>query len=132
MSPRKSGGKSGGANPPGGFKKGKDPRRGKGPPKGSPRAGRPPDKFRELMRGIASREAVLTRLRKLTSAQNNDDDLFLKAFEKVCDRGYSRVVDPDISIPIDEKNLTEEQLLRIANGENPLLVLATTERPARA
>lgn len=105
-----------------------DPRRARGPKKGAANAGRPPDKFRELMRSIASREEVLRRLRTLTSVKNDDDDLFLKAFEKVCDRGYSRVVDPDVSIPIDEKNLTEEQLLRIANGENPLLVLATTAR----
>ncbi len=39
------------------LKKGPDPRRGNGPKKGAPNAGRPPDAFRLLCRDIATRGA---------------------------------------------------------------------------
>ena len=108
------------------FKKGKDPRRGRGTKKGHPRVGRPPDKFREIMRQVASRDEVIKRLRQLTSAKNLDDELFLKAFKEVVEKGYPRGMESEVTFPINPAQLTDEQLERIANGENPLMVLATT------
>jgi len=75
------------------FKPGIDPRRGRGPKKGE--GGRPPDEFKRLMRGIVSRKAVADRLRKLTSGSAKvTDDVFLKAFKEVTDRGYGKAVQP--------------------------------------
>ena len=77
------------------FEPGADPRRGRGPKKGAPNAGRPPNEFKEMMRALASRPAVMTRLKKLlgTSAKV-PDDVFLKALKEVADRGYGKAVQP--------------------------------------
>jgi hypothetical protein len=63
---------------------------GRGPKKGAPNAGRPRDEFKQSMRAIADRAVVLTRLRKLTSTANTDDELFLKALKETADRGYGK------------------------------------------
>ena len=90
--PRKSARKSAPGKP---FEHGEDPRRGRGPAKGAPNAGRPPDKFKEAMRGIADRPDVLKRLKKLTgTAKSVGDDVFLKAFKEVADRGYGKPAQP--------------------------------------
>lgn len=84
------------------------------------------------MRGIASRADVITRLRRLTGKANKDDALFLKAWKEVADRGYGRGMQTEIHLPLDPKQLSSEQLERIANGEDPLLVLATTRHDESA
>src|SRR5712672_99319 len=77
------------------FENGDDRRRGRGPKKGAPNAGRPPTEFKLAMRGLASRKAVMNRLRQLTSgAKSVSDDVFLKAFKEVTDRGYGKAVQP--------------------------------------
>lgn len=97
----KSGGKSGGKKDrrPGTFQPGEDPRRGDGPEKGAPNAGRPPDKFKQEMRGIADRPSVVKRLKHLTGPRGKGanavpDDVFLKAFKEVADRGYGKPAQP--------------------------------------
>lgn len=77
------------------FEKGGDPRQGRGPKKGAPNAGRPPSEFKAAMRGLASRRAVMDRLRTLTGGSKKvSDDVFLKAFKEVTDRGYGKAVQP--------------------------------------
>lgn len=90
------GGKSAAKSAPGKpFEKGGDPRQGKGPKKGAPNAGRPPDEFKRMMRALASRKDVVARLRKLTGKSKKvSDELFLKAWEKITDRGYGKAVQP--------------------------------------
>lgn len=90
------GGKSAKKSAPGKpFEKGKDARRGKGPPKGAPNAGRPPNEFKEMMRALASRPAVMQRLKKLLGTSKQvPDDVFLKALKEVADRGYGKAVQP--------------------------------------
>jgi len=88
---KKSGKKSG----DGKFATGEDPRRGRGPRKGAPNAGRPPSEFKELMRGVASRPEALKRLRKLAGASKDvSDEVFLKAFKEAADRGFGKAVQP--------------------------------------
>ena len=86
------------ARKPGTFKPGRDPRRGRtarGPAKGAANAGRPPDKFKEDMRALACREDVLRRLRRLLSGSRRvSDDVFLRAFKEVADRGYGKPAQP--------------------------------------
>lgn len=94
---QQSGGKSGekSGKRPGTFTGADDPRRGRGPKKGAPNAGRPPDEFKRIMRGISSRKEVIARLRKLTGKSKTvPDELFLKAWEKITDRGYGKAVQP--------------------------------------
>lgn len=117
----KSGEKSG---RPGTFQKGNDPRRGRGPKKKAPNAGRPPDEFKRAMRGIASRRAALERLKKLTSGSRKvSDDVFLKAFKEVTDRGYGKAVQPlehsgpdGEPIPIDTADGARERIARELAG----------------
>ena len=80
------------------------------------------------MRGIGSREEAVARLRRLTGKGNTDDDLFLKAWKEVADRGYGRGVQIEVDFPLRFEDLTKEQLERVRNGESPLLVLATSGR----
>ena len=92
MGADKSARKSAGGKP---FEKGGDPRQGRGPKKGAPNAGRPPDEFKRTMRGIVSRKTVVERLKKLTGGSAKvTDDVFLKAFKEVTDRGYGKAVQP--------------------------------------
>ncbi len=84
---KKSGAKS---DAPGRFQPGEDPRRGRGPKKGAPNAGRPPNEFKQSMRQLADRPAVRKRLEQLTAASNKDPELFLKAFKETADRGYGK------------------------------------------
>jgi hypothetical protein len=103
MSGPKSGGKSGRSDSrkqnAGHFAKGGDARQGRGPAKGAPNAGRPPDKFKLAMQGIADRPEVLKRLTHLTGPRRTGsaavpDDVFLKAFKEVADRGYGKPAQP--------------------------------------
>ncbi len=49
------------------FQKGHDPRRGRGPRKGTPNAGRPPDEFKAQMAALASREETVRALEAILS-----------------------------------------------------------------
>lgn len=103
------------------FAKGKDGRRGRGPKKNAPNAGRPPSEFKRLMQGIASRADAITRLRKLTGTNKSvSDEVFLKAFKESADRGYGKAVQPlehsgpdGDPIPVD----TADQALRLILSE---------------
>lgn len=98
----KSGKKSGKRKQPGAFKKGGDPRQGRGPKKGAPNAGRPPDEFKRRMQAIASKDETLAYLDELTtkargrgkSRAGADPQTFLKAFKETADRGYGKAVQP--------------------------------------
>lgn len=59
LTQQKSVGKS---KPPKAFEKGPDARRGRGPAKGAPNAGRPPNEWKQSLRGLADREAVLAHV----------------------------------------------------------------------
>jgi hypothetical protein len=83
MSAKKSGKKSGNATS---FKPGADPRRGKGPPKGS--GGAPSSEFLAMMRELASDPDVVGNLAAILKDGTHPD--FLKAWEKVSDRGYGK------------------------------------------
>lgn len=48
--------------PPAPFRPGPDARRGRGPRKGAPNAGRPPDQWKLALRALADREAVLAHV----------------------------------------------------------------------
>lgn len=76
-----------------------DPRNGRGPAPGAPNAGRPPDKFKQEMQRMASRDETLERLDQLTGKRRKGtagvtDDLFLRAFKEVADRGYGKPAQP--------------------------------------
>lgn len=92
MSARKLAAKSGrkSAATPGGFKPGHDPRRGRGPAKGAPNAGRPPDEFKALMRSLASRQDVIEHLTTVLGDPNHPD--WHAAWKDVADRGYGKAV----------------------------------------
>jgi hypothetical protein len=85
MSPRK---KSAGKSAPSGrpFEPGPDARRGRGPAKGAPNAGRPPDDFRKRMAALASRDETLAALGRILS--NSDHPHYVQAFKLAADRGY--------------------------------------------
>lgn len=92
-------GKSARKSPGKPFAKGEDPRRGRGPAPGAPNAGRPPDKFKQEMQRLASRDETLERLNQLTDKRRKGkggvtDDLFLRAFKEVADRGYGKPAQP--------------------------------------
>lgn len=53
------------------FKPGPDPRRGKGPAKGAPNAGRPPDKFRAAMAEIAEDKDVLALVKAIARGESD-------------------------------------------------------------
>ena len=104
----KSGGNSGR------FVKGGDPRQGRGPAKGAPNAGRPPNEFRQRMQQLASREEGLRLLEeillgegavrvleeqtdatgKVTKVIAVDGELYLKAREHVVKHGYGLPAQP--------------------------------------
>lgn len=50
------------------FKPGIDARRGRGPAKGAPNAGRPPNEWKQSLRALADREAVLSHVDAALSA----------------------------------------------------------------
>ena len=86
---RKSGAKSG--KRPGTFTGTGDPRNGRGPAKGNPLAGRPPEEFRQALRDLASRADIIKRLAKILSSPKTSDSDFLAAHKYVAERGYGKV-----------------------------------------
>lgn len=86
---KKSGRKSGNATI---FKPGNDPRRGKGPEKGAPNAGRPPDKFKELCRELATGEKTVAQIRLIL--KNKKDPQFMAALRWASEHGYGKPAQP--------------------------------------
>lgn len=87
----KSVGKSAGRRPLAGAAA--DPRkRGRGPKKGAPNAGRPPDEFKAFMRALVSRAAVCEALASVVGDPRHPD--FVKAFKMAAEFGYGRAAQP--------------------------------------
>ena len=67
--------------------------RGRGPAKGAPNAGRPPDEWKRALRALADRKAVLDHID--TALTNGPEDpFFAKALDYVTDHGYGRAAQP--------------------------------------
>lgn len=123
-SARKSGRK------PGAFVGGAaDPRAGRGPKKGAPNAGRPPDVFKALMRELASRDESLVRLAgilKGTAAYTDgdgrqvvipvDSDTYLKALAFVTDRGYGKS-QQHVDVTTGGETLSRDSVARMTTAE---------------
>lgn len=62
--------------------------RGRGPAKGAPNAGRPPDEFKAFMRSLVSRADVAEALRGVLS--NPSHPQFMQAFKMAAEFGYGR------------------------------------------
>ena len=85
--------KSAGKTPPGVPFAGKDdPRNGRGPEKGAPNAGRPPNEWKKLCQGMASRAEMLKTAQKVL--KNPAHPAWLGAWKFVAEQGYGRAVQP--------------------------------------
>lgn len=102
------------------FQPGPDPRRGRGPKKGAPNAGRPRNEFKQEMRALASDEAVLTRLRQLLW-QCTDPTTFIRALAFTTEHGYGKATQPiaavrDDAADLEElRHLSDEELVKYFN-----------------
>lgn len=65
------------------------PGKGRGPAKGQPNAGRPPDEWRERLRAMASRDEVLNHVSEVLLA-GPDHPYFDRALQYATDHGYGR------------------------------------------
>jgi hypothetical protein len=74
------------------FKKGPDPRRGRGPAKGAPNAGRPPNEFKAMCRDVASLGAMALLAKKVM--KNPKHPAFLTALRWATEHGYGKAVQP--------------------------------------
>lgn len=72
------------------FKKGGDPRQGRGPKKGAPNAGRPPDEFKARLAQLASRDQTLEFLERCLNGEFGPD-AYMKAMQWSTERGYGKV-----------------------------------------
>lgn len=70
------------------FRKGSDPRQGRGPKKGAPNAGRPRDDFKELCRQLASREKTVEQVAKILA--DPDHPQFMRALAWATENGYGK------------------------------------------
>lgn len=70
------------------FNKGTDKRRGRGPKKGAPNAGRPPDQWKEECRKLVSRNEMLDRARAVLD--NPEHPAWLGALKFLTEQGYGR------------------------------------------
>lgn len=68
------------------FVKGGDPRQGRGPAKGAPNAGRPPDLFRELCRELACSAEDAARI----ALADSKHPAFIGALKWATEHGYGR------------------------------------------
>ena len=64
-------------------------KRGRGPAKGAPNAGRPPDEWKAKLRELASRENVLAHIQTVLDA-GPEHPFFAKALEYVTEYGYGK------------------------------------------
>jgi len=74
------------------FQPGPDPRRGHGPEKGAPNAGRPPDEFKRLMASLASREETIHALEQILADPSSPH--YIQALKFAADRGYGVPTQP--------------------------------------
>lgn len=88
---KKSGRKSG-RKVPGGFTGADDPRRGRGPKKGAPNAGRPPDKHREECQRMISDPKCEKAVRSILG--NPKHPAFAPMWRIVAERGYGKTPQP--------------------------------------
>ncbi|MBY0490613.1 MAG: hypothetical protein K2R93_12295 [Gemmatimonadaceae bacterium] len=65
-------------------------KRGRGPKKGAPNAGRPPNEFREHMRALVSRADVTKALEAVLKSPTHPH--FMAAYKMACEFGYGRAV----------------------------------------
>jgi hypothetical protein len=82
------------------FRPGPDVRRGRGPRKGAPNAGRPPDAWRDALRALASRDAVLAHLDAVLT-RGTADPMFFKALDYATEHGYGRASAAQPTGPVD-------------------------------
>jgi hypothetical protein len=116
---RNSAGKSAVPGTP--FLRGVDPRRGHGPQKGAPNAGRPPEAFRQALNEMLNSEAVLTQVRYfLSGARDVTHDQFWKVVMWLSDRVYGRPVQElqhsgpsGGPIPIELQGYSDDALQRL-------------------
>lgn len=81
--------------------------RGKGPKKGAPNAGRPPDKFKEMCRALASSAEVEKEVHAILK-EGSDNAMFLGALKWASEHGYGR---PDQSVDLKSGGLSLAELL---------------------
>lgn len=75
------------------FKPGPNPRRGRGPAKGAPNAGRPPDQWKAHLRTLVDRAEVLAHI-EASLQKGPGDEFFAKALDYATDHGYGRATQP--------------------------------------
>jgi hypothetical protein len=66
---------------------------GRGPAKGAPNAGRPPDQWKAALRALADRQEVLDHIDAALKA-GPADPFFEKALDYVTDHGYGKATQP--------------------------------------
>ena len=87
---------------PGGFTGADDPRRGRGPKKGAPNAGRPPDKHREWCQAMISKPSCEKAVKAVLADPKHP--AFAAMWRAVSERGYGKAVQPMSNA--DGSNLT--------------------------
>ena len=132
----KSGRKSGNPNP--GWFTPDDPRRGRGPAKGT--GGRPRNEFRQKMRELASDDRILAWFEQVllspVNPQLRDEillrvaDLRLKIWERCADRGYGKPAQPVTVGPDDSRDA--EELRQLSDAELIEQFKALRAKAARA
>ena len=101
------------ATPRGLFQPGPDPRRGRGPAKGT--GGRPRNEFRQRCRELASDDAILEWFERVLRQEAPADpqialrlaDLKLRVWERLADRAYGKPSQPVTVGPDDSKDAEE-------------------------
>ena len=79
---RKSGNNSGT------FQKGADPRRGRGPAKGAPNAGRPPSEFKEWCKALLNDDTNREQVEKVLA--NADHPAYKEMWKAIADRAHGK------------------------------------------
>src|SRR5688500_455232 len=74
------------------FVAGADPRRGRGPAKGAPNAGRPPDEFKEMCRRLLADPRAERAVAEILCDKNHP--AFATMWRAVSDRAYGRPTQP--------------------------------------
>ena len=114
MKPRKTGNKSARKSAPGKpFAPGDDPRRGKGPAKGAPGAGRPPEQYREWCRSLVSDPKAEAEV--MAILRNNKHPAFPVMYKALTDRGYGK--------PMQHVEQRGDTLIRIVREPTPRMTL---------
>lgn len=106
------------------FQKGNDPRRGRGPKPGALNAGRPRKEFVQWCVDVVSDKKVELAVRTILMDPTHPQ--FANLYGKLVERAHGRPAGTDVQFPVDPRDLTDEQLQRVAAGEDVLVVLATS------